>query len=69
MVDLPGLFEAGNWDQSDEDAETVRSLVLSYMESPRSIILAVVSAKSDFALQGVTKHARKLGPEVFAHWA
>lgn len=63
MVDLPGLFEAGNRDQSDEDAEMVKSLVLSYMRSPRSIILAVVSAKSDFALQSVTKHARKLDPD------
>jgi hypothetical protein len=28
------------------------------MTEPRSIILAVVSAKSDFALQQVTRHAR-----------
>ncbi|KMU73268.1 interferon-induced GTP-binding protein Mx2 [Coccidioides immitis RMSCC 3703] len=62
MVDLSGLFEAGNRDQSKEDARMVKSLILSYMESPRSIILAVVSAKSDFALQSVTKHARRLDP-------
>lgn len=63
MVDLPGLFEAANREQSDDDAEMVKSLVLSYMESPRSIILAVVSAKSDFSLQSVTKHARRVDPE------
>lgn len=63
IVDLPGLFEASNRDQSDEDAEMVKSLVLSYMRSPRSIILALVSAKSDFALQSVTRHARTLDPE------
>ncbi|KAL1953240.1 hypothetical protein VTO42DRAFT_3355 [Malbranchea cinnamomea] len=63
MVDLPGLFEAGNRDQSEEDAEMVKSLVLSYMRSERSVILAVVSAKSDFALQSVTKYARQLDPE------
>jgi hypothetical protein len=51
MVDLPGLFMAGNKDQSAEDATLVKSLVLDYMQRPRSIILAVVSAKSDFALQ------------------
>ncbi|KAF3492327.1 uncharacterized protein GIQ15_01844 [Arthroderma uncinatum] len=62
MVDLPGLFAAGNSAQSDEDAELVKKLVLSYMRSPRSIILAVVSAKSDFALQSVTKHTRDLDP-------
>lgn len=63
MVDLPGLFVAGNKDQSTEDAKLVDSLVTSYMEKPRSIILAVVSAKSDFALQQVTERARKLDPK------
>ena len=79
MVDLPGLFRAGNKDQSVEgsvcrrislskdqsveDAKTVRNMVVEYMKKPRSIILAVVSAKSDFALQEVTKLARKLDPE------
>lgn len=50
MVDLPGLFLAGNKDQTEEDSKLVKSLVLSYMKKPQSIILAVVSAKSDFAL-------------------
>lgn len=63
MVDLPGLFLAGNKDQSQEDVALVESLVLSYMKKPRSIILAVVSAKSDFALQQVTRHARALDPK------
>ncbi|EEH39370.1 interferon-induced GTP-binding protein Mx [Paracoccidioides lutzii Pb01] len=63
MVDLPSLFEAGNRDQSEEDAGMVKSLVLAYMKNPRSIILAVVSAKSDFALQSVTKYARNLDPQ------
>ncbi|KAK2628715.1 hypothetical protein QTJ16_001818 [Diplocarpon rosae] len=63
MVDLPGLFLAGNKDQSAEDSELVKSLVLEYMRKPRSIILAVVSAKSDFALQQVTQHARAVDPK------
>ncbi|KAI0107148.1 P-loop containing nucleoside triphosphate hydrolase protein [Nemania sp. FL0031] len=63
MVDLPGLFLAGNKDQSDADAKLVEDLVLSYMRKPRSIILAVVSAKNDFALQQVTRHARALDPK------
>ncbi|UNI21474.1 hypothetical protein JDV02_007462 [Purpureocillium takamizusanense] len=62
MVDLPGLFQAGNSTQSDEDAELVTRMVLGYMKRPRSIILAVVSAKSDFALQAITRHARELDP-------
>jgi GTPase SAR1 family protein len=63
MVDLPGLFRAGNRDQSVEDAATVRRIVRGYMKRPRSIILAVVSAKSDFALQEVTELARELDPK------
>jgi hypothetical protein len=62
LVDLPGLFQAGNRSQSDADAHTVRSLVLSYMQNPRSIILAVVSAKNDFNNQSITKHSREIDP-------
>jgi GTP-binding protein EngB required for normal cell division len=63
LVDLPGLFQASNKAQSDEDAEAVTSLVLTYMRKRRSIILAVVSAKNDFANQIVTRYARDLDPE------
>lgn len=62
LVDLPGLFRAGNKDQSVVDAATVRDMVTAYVKRPRSIILAVVSAKSDFALQEVTELARRLDP-------
>ncbi|KAI4709423.1 hypothetical protein J4E89_006172 [Alternaria sp. Ai002NY15] len=62
LVDLPGLFQAGSRSQSDTDAETVRSLVLSYMRNPRSIILAVVSAKNDFNNQSITKYSRDIDP-------
>lgn len=62
MVDLPGLFRAGNRDQSVENSRTVRKMVKSYMKRPRSIIIAVVSAKSDAALQEVTELARELDP-------
>ncbi|KAI0965395.1 P-loop containing nucleoside triphosphate hydrolase protein [Xylaria arbuscula] len=63
IVDLPGLFLAGDKHQSEHDAALVEALVLSYMKKPRSIILAVVSAKSDFALQQVTRHTIALDPK------
>jgi GTPase SAR1 family protein len=63
LVDLPGLFQAGNKSQTDDDAKAVTSLVLSYMQKTRSIILAVVSAKNDFANQIVTKYAREVDPD------
>ncbi|KIW93735.1 uncharacterized protein Z519_05050 [Cladophialophora bantiana CBS 173.52] len=62
LVDLPGIFWAGNPSQSDNDAELVQSLVKSYMKSKRSIILAVVSAKNDLANQVTTKLAREIDP-------
>ncbi|KAK0841770.1 hypothetical protein LTS02_016715 [Friedmanniomyces endolithicus] len=63
LVDLPGLFRAGSREQSEHEAPIVHQMVRGYMEQPRSIILAVVSAKSDFALQEVTKYARELDPD------
>ena len=63
MVDLPGLFRAGNRDQSVKDAKLVRNMVNRYVRRPRSIILAVVSAKSDFALQEITEMTRELDPK------
>ncbi|KAI0600685.1 P-loop containing nucleoside triphosphate hydrolase protein [Biscogniauxia sp. FL1348] len=63
MVDLPGFFLADSHDCKENDATLVKSLVLSYMQDPRNIILAVISAHSDFALQQVMGHARVLDPK------
>jgi hypothetical protein len=62
LVDLPGLFHGGHKAQSVEDAAMVKLLVRSYMKKSRSIILAVVSAKNDLALQIVTNYAREMDP-------
>lgn len=62
LVDLPGIFWAGDKLQSDDDATVVRSMVESYMKKSRSIILAVVSAKSDLAMQVITRLAREIDP-------
>jgi GTPase SAR1 family protein len=63
LVDLPGLIHAENKQQSADDINLVSSLVKSYMSEPRSIILAVVSAKNDYANQIVTKLAREVDPK------
>ncbi|KAH7186175.1 P-loop containing nucleoside triphosphate hydrolase protein [Fusarium flagelliforme] len=62
MVDLPGLFRGGNKEQSDTDIDIVHDMVASYMVRPRSIILAVVSAKYEYVLQEVTKMAKNADP-------
>jgi GTP-binding protein EngB required for normal cell division len=63
MVDLPGLFSSSNRDQSDSDAKTVKAMVRKYIERPRSIILAVISAKNDFVNQMSIKLIRKIDPD------
>lgn len=57
-VDLPGLIYSETKQQSAFDIEVVQSTVQSYMKEPRSIILAVISAKNDYANQIVLKLAR-----------
>ncbi len=60
LVDLPGVFHAATKRQTEKDREAVSNLVQSYMKKTRSIILAVVSAKSDINNQIVTKMARSI---------
>ena len=58
IVDLPGLIHSETKQRSASDVELVQDVVQSYMKEPRSIILAVVSAKNDYANQIVLKLAR-----------
>ncbi|KAJ4290872.1 hypothetical protein N0V90_010068 [Kalmusia sp. IMI 367209] len=62
IVDLPGLIHSHNKHQTENDVELVTNLVAKYMANPRSIILAVVSAKNDFPNQIVLKRAREVDP-------
>lgn len=63
LVDLPGVIHAENKQQSADDVTLVQKLVRKYMSSARSIILAVVSAKNDYANQIVTQLAREYDPQ------
>ncbi|KAK4446965.1 interferon-induced GTP-binding protein Mx [Podospora aff. communis PSN243] len=58
IVDLPGLIHSETKHQSASDVQLIQDVVQSYMKEPRCIILAVVSAKNDFANQIVLKLAR-----------
>ncbi|GJC90452.1 interferon-induced GTP-binding protein Mx [Colletotrichum liriopes] len=58
IVDLPGLIHSQTKHQTASDVQLIQEVVESYMMEPRSIILAVVSAKNDFANQVVLKLAR-----------
>ncbi|KAH7109000.1 P-loop containing nucleoside triphosphate hydrolase protein [Dactylonectria estremocensis] len=58
IVDLPGLIHSETKNQSAADVRMIKDVVRGYMKEPRSIILAVVSAKNDYANQVVLKLAR-----------
>ncbi|KAJ4334175.1 hypothetical protein N0V95_009231 [Ascochyta clinopodiicola] len=51
LVDLPGLIHSATKASSEEDKRLIHALVGEYMQNPRTIILAVVSAKNDAANQ------------------
>jgi len=55
LVDLPGLISVS---EDEEDVQIVESLVDSYLESSRTIILAVIPASSDAETQKIIQRAR-----------
>lgn len=63
IVDLPGLIHSETKDQSAADVSLIQGLVNSYMKEKRCVILAVVSAKNDYANQIVLTLARKFDPD------
>ncbi|KAK3306411.1 P-loop containing nucleoside triphosphate hydrolase protein [Chaetomium strumarium] len=63
IVDLPGLIHSETKNQTAADVELIQDMVESYMSEPRCIILAVVSAKNDYANQVVLKLARTADPD------
>ncbi|KAK1758864.1 P-loop containing nucleoside triphosphate hydrolase protein [Echria macrotheca] len=62
IVDLPGLIHSETKHQSASDVELIQEVVQGYMKESRCIILAVVSAKNDYANQVVLKLARTADP-------
>ena len=63
IVDLPGLIHSETKHQTAAEVDLVHELVQSYMKERRSIILAVVSAKNDYANQIILKLARQVDSE------
>ncbi|KAB8298094.1 hypothetical protein EYC80_001856 [Monilinia laxa] len=63
IVDFPGLIHSETKQQSSADAALVKDAVRTYMSQQRSIILAVVSAKNDYANQTVLSLARAADKE------
>lgn len=62
IVDLPGLIHSETKNQSASDVHLITQIVKNFMSKRRSIILAVISAKNDYANQIVLKLARDTDP-------
>ncbi|PTB66498.1 hypothetical protein BBK36DRAFT_1119244 [Trichoderma citrinoviride] len=62
IVDLPGLIHSETKNQSAADVHLITQIVKNFMSKKRSIILAVISAKNDYANQIVLKLARDTDP-------
>lgn len=58
IVNLSELIHSKTKQQSASDVDFVQEVVQFYMKKPRSVILAMISAKNDYANQIVLKLAR-----------
>lgn len=62
VVDVPGIFQAATVYQTEEDGKMVESLVKSYINDSRTIILAVASSLHETANQKVFRLAKEADP-------
>ncbi|KAF2036299.1 hypothetical protein EK21DRAFT_106400 [Setomelanomma holmii] len=60
LVDLPGLIHSATKASTEADKDLIHGLVQEYMQNPRTIILAVVSAKNDAANQIILSLFKKI---------
>ncbi|KAF2499712.1 Dynamin family protein [Lophium mytilinum] len=60
LIDLPGLIQSTNKSQTKQDVELIRNMVREYISNELTIILAVVSAKDDYANQGILERCREV---------
>jgi uncharacterized membrane protein (UPF0182 family) len=69
LVDLPGLVHVAITEQGEKDKQLIFNLVKAYMQNPRTIILAVVSAESDRDNQVILADCKRSTLVVAVPWA
>jgi hypothetical protein len=62
LVDIPGLIQTSTRGVSEADVAMVAEITDSYIERPRTICLAVVTATNDAANQPILSRVRKFDP-------
>ncbi|KAJ2161414.1 vacuolar protein sorting-associated protein 1 [Coemansia sp. RSA 552] len=63
LVDLPGLTKVPVGDQPKDIERQIREMLLTYMNKPNAIILAVTAANTDLANSDGLKLARDVDPD------
>ncbi|PSR77520.1 interferon-induced GTP-binding protein Mx [Coniella lustricola] len=63
LVDIPGLIHSSTKGVSEEDLAMVGRITDRYIQQPRTICLAVISATNDAANQGIIQRIRKVDPK------
>ncbi|KAK4032118.1 hypothetical protein C8A01DRAFT_51023 [Parachaetomium inaequale] len=63
LVDLPGIFHSATADQEGRGREIVNQLIESYMGQSKSIILTVLAANNQLAVQKVLDKAMEHDPK------
>lgn len=64
IIDIPGIFRTPTSGvTTKEDTALVRQMVHSYIENPRTIILAVIPANTDVATQEILTMAEEVDPK------
>ncbi|KAL8922583.1 MAG: hypothetical protein Q9208_005087 [Pyrenodesmia sp. 3 TL-2023] len=64
VIDVPGIFrKVTEGVTTKDDIANVRAMVQRYMDNPRSVILAVISANVDIANQEILDMAQRYDPD------
>ncbi|KAI9716189.1 MAG: hypothetical protein M1828_000415 [Chrysothrix sp. TS-e1954] len=64
VIDVPGIFRSlSEGVTTKEDIAMVREMVQSYMENPRSLMLAVIPSNVDVATQEIIEMAKQFDPD------
>ncbi|KAK4496315.1 hypothetical protein PRZ48_012295 [Zasmidium cellare] len=61
LVDLPGWINTQTKDHTDEDVHLIQELIVEYIAQEKTIVLPVISAKSDLSSQAILTQCRKVG--------
>ena len=63
LVDLPGLILIANKMQTEDDVKLIYELANDYLVEKRTIMLALISAKDDYANQGILPKCKAVDAE------